>query len=279
VISCRPPTPPTAQRLRNGARIFGVDVHCGGSRPLLHFGVIGAGGRDVMGPMEGWEDLGRRQLAGRTGRLYYSPVEGMTYHSGHLVFFFEVGGHRYAATLHAQSQSNWGRDDLESLQRLLAGLRPATRLTLPGDAPPGELGSRVVGLPIGIYEVSDVAVGAGRVWAESYTTSWVFPIRDGTAGEPLNPLEGMLIHEGRLWVASGGADSVAVIDARSGVRLRTVDVGDDPEDLALLDRSMWVLNVLDATIAPLDSATGEPAGEPVRVPGHPVALDAGFGRL
>jgi hypothetical protein len=283
VISCRPPTPPTAQRLRNGPRIFGVDVHGGGSRPLLHFGVIGAGGRDVMGPMEGWEDLGRRQLAGRTGRLYYSPVEGMTYHSGHLVFFFEDGGHRYAATLHAQSQSNWGRDDLESLERLLAGLRPATRLTLPGHAPPGALGSRAVGLPIGIYEVSDVAVGAGRVWAESYTTSRVFPIRDGTAGEPvrvpLNPLEGMLIHEGRLWVASGGADSVAVIDARSGTRLHTEDVGDGPEDFALLGDSLWVLNVLDATITPLDPATGETVGEPVEVPGRPVALDAGFGRL
>ena len=96
---------------------------------------------------------------------------------------------------------------------------------------------------------------------------------------PVNPLEGMLIHEGRLWVASSGADKVSIIDATSGVRLRTVDVGDDPEDLAHLGGSMWVLNVLDATIVPLDLATGEPASEPVRVPGHPVAFDAGLGRL
>jgi YVTN family beta-propeller protein len=89
----------------------------------------------------------------------------------------------------------------------------------------------------------------------------------------------MLIHEGRLWVASGGADKVSVIDATSGVRLRTVDVGDSPDDLALLDGSMWILNDLDATITPLDSATGEPGGDPIRMPGNPVALDAGFGRL
>jgi YVTN family beta-propeller protein len=283
VVDCRPPTPPAAQRLYSGSRTFGVDVEGGGSQPLLHFGVIGAGGPNVMGPMEGWELIGRRRLAGRRGRLYYSPVEGMTYHSGHLIFFFKVGGHRYAATLHAQSQSNWARDDIESLERLLAGLRPANRSTLPGDSPAGALGSRVVGRPIKIYEVTDVALGGGRVWAESYTTSKVFPIRDGTAGErvrvPLNPLEGMLIHEGKLWVASSGADKVSVIDATSGVRLRTVDVGDGPEDLAILGDSLWVLNVLDATITPLDPDTGETVGEPVEVPGHPVAIDAGFGRL
>jgi len=121
------------------------------------------------------------------------------------------------------------------------------------------------------------------VWAVSYANSKLFPIRGGAEQEPmrvpLNPLEGMLIHEGRLWVASGGADKVSVIDATSRVRLRTIDVGDGPEDLALLDGSIWVLNALDATIAPLDSATGEPRGEPVRVPGDPVALDAGFGIL
>jgi DNA-binding beta-propeller fold protein YncE len=131
--------------------------------------------------------------------------------------------------------------------------------------------------------VSDVALGAGRVWAVSYADSKLFPIRGGAARKPmrvpLNPLEGMLIHEGRLWVASSGADRVSVIDATSGVRLRTADVGDSPGDVAVLDGSMWVLNELDATITPLDSATGEPGGEPVRVPGNPVALDAGFGRL
>jgi YVTN family beta-propeller protein len=63
---------------------------------------------------------------------------------------------------------------------------------------------------------------------------------------PLNPLEGMLIHEGRLWVTSSGADRVSVIDATSGVRLRTADVGDGPGDLAVLDGSMWVLNELDS---------------------------------
>jgi YVTN family beta-propeller protein len=283
VVGCRPPTPPTAQRLRNGARIFGIDIQGGGSRPLLHFGVIGTGGPDVMGPMEGWKLIGRRRLAGHSGRLYYSPPDGMSYHSNHLVFFFEVGGHRYAATLHAQREPSWGQDDLESLERLLAGLRPATGLTQLGDATPGALGSRVVGRPIRIFDVSDVAVGAGRVWAESYANSKVVPIRDGAAREPMrvpvNPLEGMLIHEGRLWVASSGANKVSVIDATSGVRLRTVDVGDDPEDLAHLDGSMWVLNILDATIVPLDSATGEPTGKAVRVPGHPVALDARLGRL
>jgi YVTN family beta-propeller protein len=278
-VGCRPPTPPAVQRLRDGPRQLGVDVQGG----LLHFGVIGAGGRDVMGPMEGWKALGGRRLAERSGRLYYSPPDGMSYHSGHLVFLFEVGGHRYAASLHAQGDSNWDQGDLGSLERLIAGLRPATRLTVPGGTAPGALGSRVVGLPIGIYEVSDVALGAGRVWAGSYTNSKVVPIRGGSASQsvrvPLNPLEGMLIHEGRLWVASSGADKVSVIDATSGVRLRTVDVGDDPEDLALLGGSIWVLNVLDATITPLDPATGETVGKPTQVWGHPVALDAAFGRL
>jgi YVTN family beta-propeller protein len=274
---CRPPLPVAAQLLRNGPRVFGVDVQGG----LLHAGVIGSGGSDVMGPMKGWEDIGRRHLGGRTGRLYYSPVAGMSYHSGHLVFFFEVAGHPYAASLHAHGR--WGPDDLQGLRRLVAALRPATRLTPPHHDPPGSLGSTVVGRPIPIHEVSDVALGSGRVWAVSYADSKVFPIRGGAARDPmpvpLNPLEGMLIHQGRLWVASSGADKVSVIDATSGVRLRTVDAGDGPEDLALVDGSMRVLNVLDATITPLDPATGESAGEPIRVPGHPVALDGGFGRL
>jgi YVTN family beta-propeller protein len=276
---CRPPMPHAAQLLRTGPRVFGVDVQGG----LLHAGVIGSGGPRVTGPMEGWEDIGSRRLSGRTGRLYYSPVDGMSYHSGHLVFIFDVAGHRYAASLHAHDPSGWNRDDVKGLRRLIAALRPARRLTPPHHAPPGSLGSTVVGRPIPLYEVTDVALGSGRVWAVSYANSKLFPIRAGAAREPmrvpLNPLEGMLIHEGRLWVASSGADKVSIIDATSGVRLRTVDVGDSPGDLAVLDGSMWVLNDLDATITPLDSATGEPAREPVRVPGNPVALDAGFGRL
>ena len=276
--NCQPPAPAAVQLLHDGPRTSGIDVQSSS----LHFGILGPGFPGVEKPLKGWSDLGLERLGGRSGHLYFSPPEGMAYHSGHLVFRFRHKGEAYAASLHANSEG-WTSTDVELLADLTTALRPASELEIPRGVSRGEQGSRPVGDSVRIFDVSDVVSGQGRAWAVSYANSQVHPIRRGELGEPLrvpaNPLEGALVHDHRLWVASSGADTVTAIGVRSSKLLVTVEVGDSPEDLAVLNGSLWVLNVLDGTVSRVDATSGEVEGRPFHIPGRPVALDAGFGRL
>jgi streptogramin lyase len=278
VVNCQPPTAAHADALVERGRAYGVDITHGS----LHFGILGAGGPHRMGPEDHWDLVGERTLAGREGTLYYAPHDEMAYHAGHLVFYFHAREHLYAASLHVRRQSGWDERDLSELERLLRSLRPVNKLPLVKSGQ-GELGSRLVGKPLRISELSDAVMGRDVLWAESYSASKVFRIAKGAAGEavrvPRNPYRGMLLLGGKLWVSSAGAGTVVGLDGRSGKRLHTVATGKGAADLAVLEGTLWVLNVLDATITRIDPATGETLGSPLEVPGRPVALESTNGRL
>jgi hypothetical protein len=277
-FNCEPPASPSAQRLHQEGRTIGIDFQS----TSLHFGILGPGGPAVTGPLEGWDDLGPRTLGGRRGRLYFAPHEGMSYHSGHLVFAFGYRGAQYAASLHAVGET-WDAQDVARLARLVAALRPARRIAVPGGPSRGRLGSVPVGPEIRIFDVTDITLDGGRAWAVSYANSKVFPIQGDVRGRPVrvpkNPLHGMLVHQGMLWIANSGADVVTGIDSESSARVVSAKAGDGPQDLAPLDGAIWVLNGLDATLSAFDPASGDTLGSPLAVPGRPVAFDAGFRRL
>jgi YVTN family beta-propeller protein len=277
-FNCEPPLSPAAQRLHEGGRTIGIDIQSSS----VHFGVLGPGGPGVAGPLEGWDDLGPKRLGGRRGLLYFAPHEGMSYHSGHVVFAFDYRGTPYAASLHARSEV-WAAQDVAVLGRLVAALRPARRMAVPERPARGRFGSRPVGPGIRIFDVSDVTLGGGRAWAVSYANSKVFPIEGNVRGRPVrvpkNPLEGMIVHRGILWIANSGADVVTGIDSESSTRLVRAKAGDGPQDLAVVDGAIWVLNALDATLSAFTPASGDALGSPLAIPGRPVAFDAGFGRL
>jgi DNA-binding beta-propeller fold protein YncE len=206
----------------------------------------------------------------------------MSYHSGHLVLAFGYRGTRYAASLHAGSEA-WAAQDVAALGRLVAALRPARRIAVPERPARGRLGSKPLGPEIRIFDVSDITLDGGRAWAVSYANSKVFPIEGDVRGRPVrvpkNPLHGMMVHRGMLWIANSGADVVTGIDSESSTRVVRAKAGDGPHDLAVLDGAIWVLNGLDETLSAFDPASGDALGSPLAISGRPVAFDAGFRRL
>lgn len=273
VANCQPPTAPKADALVERGRAYGIDI----SHGSLHFAILGVGGPNKMGPQDHWDFVGARELAGHQGRLYYVPHDEMAFHAGHLVFYFHAHDHLYAASLHAHDQSRWDDLDVSQLERLLSSLRPANRL--PGEKSiGGDVATRVVGEPLQIFEPGDGVVGGRTLWTTSYAASKVFRIANGavsvTAEVPSNPYRGMLLLDGKLWISASGAGRVVALDGRTGEMLHSVATGSGPEDLTVLDGTLWVLNVQDATISGVDPVSAETIGSPIRLDGNPVALDS-----
>jgi streptogramin lyase len=279
---CNAPGPPTVTPIRVEGRTIGLDVD-----GPLHVGVLRGG--SLYGRNDGWKLIRPGQLAGISGRLYYSPPgQGETgYHADHLIFGFQQRGSDYVVSVHTKDERRpWTERDVKSLETVLDGMRPASEIEAPPRPPAeGARGSRLIGA-IRLPLPSDLAVGGGRAWVIEAGRSEVVPIEDARLSpeEPIQvpaPFNGILYSEdGSVWVASSEADRVSRIDAGSrSLRGATIKVGDFPADLAMLRGELWVLNFGDRSLSHVDPAAGRLVGEPVGLPGELGALAAGAGRL
>lgn len=278
---CNAPGPPIATPIRAQGKSVGLDV-----QGPLHLGVLRRG--SLYGRNEGWELVRRDRLASISGRLYYSPsTRGRPgYHADHLIFVFRRLGQDYVVSIHtSDEQRQWTARDVKSLEKVLDGLRPSSKIGAPPR--PGEegaQGSRLIG-SIRLSLPSDVAVGGGRAWVIAAGRSEVVPIEDARVGheEPIQvpaPFNGILYSSGTLWVASSEADRVSRVDAVSqSLQGAAIKVGDFPTDLAMFAGRLWVLNFADRSLSRVDPSAARLVGEPVDLPGELGALDAGAGLI
>jgi streptogramin lyase len=129
-------------------------------------------------------------------------------------------------------------------------------------APPSTDTVRVGGTPVA------VAVAEGGVWVADNTRASVAqidPATDEVASRTRvgdGPLA-LAAGEGAAWAASGDG-SISRIDPESG-DARTVARVQDPRGIAAGAGSVWVTSGAHGTVTRLDSASGEPVGEPIAV--------------
>jgi outer membrane protein assembly factor BamB len=83
---------------------------------------------------------------------------------------------------------------------------------------------------------------------------------------------------GHVWASVPADDSVARHDPRTELVL-TNEVAGRPAGLAVAGGRVFVASNTDHTLVTLDPKTGEPVGEPLRVPSNPWAVAAGAGHV
>ncbi|HJR45614.1 MAG TPA: hypothetical protein VJ927_08420 [Actinomycetota bacterium] len=121
-------------------------------------------------------------------------------------------------------------------------------------------------------EPGDIAIGKGPVWValpELGAVAQIDPAGETVAGELVDIADGrpvedveMTVGAGALWVVVKG-EHVERIDLESRVPTR-IEVASSPTDVAVRGELVRVLDA-EGRIHQLDSATGEPAAEPLTV--------------
>jgi streptogramin lyase len=88
---------------------------------------------------------------------------------------------------------------------------------------------------------------------------------------------GVAVAGNRVW-AVGGGGALAEIDAKTGKRLRTTNLGIQADGIAAGPRALWILNDTAGTVTRVDVSAGRPvAAEPVPVAGGPGQTDVAVG--
>jgi serine/threonine-protein kinase len=135
---------------------------------------------------------------------------------------------------------------------------------------------------IDVLHSAQLAAGDGAVWLGSD------PIL--TAGGPLQRIDpasnrvvrtlniprcctSLAVSPGAVWPAA--QTQFFRVDPRSG-SVHTYDFGG--QDLAVDQGRVWVLDILEGSVRSIDTRTGT-AASPIRLPGSPVAVTAGFGAV
>jgi YVTN family beta-propeller protein len=103
-----------------------------------------------------------------------------------------------------------------------------------------------------------IAVGAGSVWVEDYTSNQVSRI-DPKTDKATNVRVGLgpydvTFADGAAWVTNNSENTVSRIDPATN-RARTIDVGASPTGVAPAGGAVWVTDKGDGTIARIDPAT------------------------
>lgn len=156
-----------------------------------------------------------------------------------------------------------------------------------------------------------VAVGPGAVWVTGLTDT-VAKIDPTPHGATLSyqaitvdtvPI-GVTVSGNRVYVANSASGTVSIIDAATGVVIRTVELGSggrvlqvapgvgttttssptaeppsSPEQVVVFDGRLWVADGFTATLSALDPVTGKAVGTPVHLPGVPRQLLVSGGEL
>lgn len=144
-------------------------------------------------------------------------------------------------------------------------------------------GGDPVALPVGT-EPSALAYGFGALWvanAGDGTVSRISPANGNAAiGSPIvvgNDPDALVATANGVWVASGLDDTVQQIDPLGHVR-KTIRLTSAPTALTAFGDSIWVAEPSAGAVVRIDASSGQTTGS-VPVPGGPVALAAGEGRV
>ena len=128
-----------------------------------------------------------------------------------------------------------------------------------------------------------VASGAGGVWVANSgasTLTRIAPrsgeVRQKAVDAVAQPF-GVAVAGNRVWAVGGGGE-LAEIDAQTGKRLRTTNLGIQADGIAAGSRALWILNDTAGTVTRVDVSAGRPvAAEPVPVAGGPGQTDVAVG--
>ncbi len=89
---------------------------------------------------------------------------------------------------------------------------------------------------------------------------------------------GVAVGEGSYWVTNTDDQTVSRIDPKSNEVVQTIKVGAGPAGVAVGGGAVWVANALDGTISRIDPATNDVV-QTIRVGAGPIALTFGSGAL
>jgi ABC-type transport system substrate-binding protein/class 3 adenylate cyclase len=144
-------------------------------------------------------------------------------------------------------------------------------------------GGQPVSIPVGSAP-SALAYGFDELWvanAGDGTVTRISPAAGNIVqGSPIrvgNDPTALVATKNGVWVANGLDDTVRLINPLGRVT-QTVQLTSAPSDLAAFGSSIWVAEPSAGTVVRIDAASGQPTGS-VPVPGGPVALAAGAGRV
>jgi ABC-type transport system substrate-binding protein/class 3 adenylate cyclase len=144
-------------------------------------------------------------------------------------------------------------------------------------------GGNAVALPVGT-EPSALAFGFGALWvanAGDGTVSRISPAAgNAPVGSPIrvgNDPAALVAATNGVWVASGLDDTVQRIDPLGHPR-QTIQLSSAPTALTALGSAIWVAEPSAGSVVRIDARSGETTGS-IPIPGGPVALSAGDGRV
>uniref|UniRef100_UPI001BDCF6A6 hypothetical protein n=1 Tax=Pseudonocardia lacus TaxID=2835865 RepID=UPI001BDCF6A6 len=129
----------------------------------------------------------------------------------------------------------------------------------------------------------ELAVDEGSVWVRNFPDAITrVDVSSGEVDEPIEVgrrIDGIATGGGYLWLSHASNDTVSRIDMRTrSVDGNPVKVGADPVDLAwgdrrLGERRLYVADTGDRALTTIDGVAKKVLGEPVPLPGEPVAIE------
>jgi hypothetical protein len=132
-------------------------------------------------------------------------------------------------------------------------------------------------------EPRELAVDEGSVWVRNFPDAVTrVDVASGEVDEPIDvgrEIAGIATGGGYLWLSHAGNDSVSRIDLESRApKGGPIRVGADPGALAwgdrrLGERRLYVADIGDRTLTTIDGESEKVLGEPLPLPGEPVAVE------